>query len=95
MAYEPVDPLSRFAQRPNEHQATLDRRNKVGEDDTIGNWSKAQLAKFIENQLANSPPSLPQSLIGQTITASKRLVVTDRIQLSAQALKYIKDNLPL
>lgn len=94
MPIDPVDPLSRFQDTNNEFQANIDRRNKTGAEDTIGGWSKAQLAKFIENQLATNPPALPASLIGQTLTASKLLRVSDRIQLSPQALRYIKDNLP-
>lgn len=94
MPIDPVDPLSRFAETSSEFQANINRRNKTGEDKTIGSMTKAQLAKFIENQLNATPPSLPASLVGQTVRASKMLVVADRIQLSAQALRYIKDNLP-
>ena len=83
-----------MAERESEFQATIDRRNKVGDDATIGNWSKAQLAKFIENQLRTNPPALPASLTGQTLKASKLLIIGDRVQISAQALRYIKDNLP-
>lgn len=83
-----------MAEQKSEYQETIDRRNKVRDDASIGNWSKAQLAKFIENQLATNPPALPASLVGQTLTASKLLRVSDRIQLSPQALRYIKDNLP-
>lgn len=81
-------------ERQSEFQATIDRRNKVGDDATIATWTPAKLAKFIENQLATNPPALPQSLVGQTIRASKLLVIGDRVQISAQALRYIKDNLP-
>lgn len=83
-----------MAEKPSEFQATIDRRNKVGDDATIGNWSKAQLAKFIENQLRTNPPALPNSLTGQTLKATKLLVIGDRVQISPQALRYIKDNLP-
>ena len=89
-----ASPLSRFAAGDSEFQDTIDRRNKVGDDATIGDWTKAQLQKFIENQLSTNPPALPASLIGQTLTASKLLRVSDRIQLSPQALRYIKDTLP-
>lgn len=89
-----ASPLNRFAAESSEFQETLDRRNKVGDDENIGDWSKAKLAKFIENQLASRPAALPASITGQTLKASKMLVVGDRIQLSAQALRYIKDNLP-
>ena len=94
MPYEPTNPLERFANDNSENQANIDRRNKTGDDGTIGGWSKAQLAKFIENQLATNPPALPQSLTGQTLTATKLLKVSDRISLTPQALRYIKDNLP-
>lgn len=89
-----ASPLNRFAAENSEFQETIDRRNKVGDDATIGDWTKAQLAKFIENQLRASPPALPASLTGQTIKASKLLVIGDRVQISPQALRYIKDNLP-
>lgn len=83
-----------MAEKESEFQETIDRRNKVGDDATIGDWSKAQLARFIENQLRTSPPALPTSLTGQTIKAAKLLVVADRIQISPQGLRWIKDNLP-
>lgn len=83
-----------MAEKPSEFQETIDRRNKIGDDATIGNWTKAQLAKFIENQLRTHPPALPVSLTGQTLKANKLLVIADRVQISAQALRYIKDNLP-
>jgi hypothetical protein len=83
-----------FEKPVSEFQANIDRRNQAGDDETIGTWSKAKLAKFIENQLASHPAALPPSLTGQTIKASKMLIVGDRVQLSAQALRYIKDNLP-
>lgn len=89
-----ASPLNRFAASSSEFQETIDRRNKVGDDATIGDWTKAQLAKFIENQLRSSTPALPNSLTGQTLKATKLLVIGDRVQISPQALRYIKDNLP-
>lgn len=89
-----ASPLDRFKNDTSEFQDTIDRRNKVGDDATIGDWTKAQLAKFIENQLRANPPSLPNSLTGQTLKATKLLVIGDRVQISRQALQYIKDNLP-
>lgn len=83
-----------MAEKESEFQATIDRRNKVGDDATIGNMTKAQLAKFIQNQLRTDPPALPASLVGQTLKASKLLIIGDRVQISAQALRWIKDNLP-
>jgi hypothetical protein len=83
-----------FNKPQSEFQANIDRRNAIGDDETIGDWSKAKLAKFIENQLASHPTALPSSLTGQTVKASKLLIIGDRVQISAQALRYIKDNLP-
>jgi hypothetical protein len=83
-----------FEKPASEFQANIDRRNRAGEDEVIGSWSKAKLAKFIENQLASHPAALPASLTGQTVKASKLLIIGDRVQISAQALRYIKDNLP-
>jgi hypothetical protein len=81
-------------EKPSPFQENIDRRNKAGADATIGDWTPARLAKFIQNTIANDPPSLPPSLIGQTVKASKLLVISDRVQISTQALRYIKDNLP-
>ena len=75
-------------------QENIDRRNAIGEDETIGEWTKAKLAKFIKNQLLQSPPALPSALTGQTVKASKILIIANRVQMSPQALRYIKDNLP-
>ena len=63
-------------------------------DQKIGDMTRSELSRFISNQLANETANLPTSLTGQTVKATKLLVVADRIQLTPQALQYIKTNLP-
>lgn len=60
----------------------------------IGDWSPEKLAKFIQERMLIDRPALPKSLTGETITVHGTLIVRDRIVLSPQALRYIKDNLP-
>lgn len=60
----------------------------------IGEWTEEELDKRIGTKLQTSLAELPLSFSGDEITASSRLIVLDQIQLSPQALQYIKDNLP-
>jgi len=62
--------------------------------DTIADWTPAKLARFISTVTSSDPGSLPQSFRGNEIRATGNLVAEDNIELSAQALQYIKDNLP-
>ena len=64
-------------------------------ENKIGDWSEERLAKFIRGLMINAVANdLPRSISPQQVTVQSRLVVRDRIELSPQALQYIKDNLP-
>lgn len=63
-------------------------------EETIGNWTKGRLVKFIQTILATDPTALPSSIEGEEFRARSNLVVEGDIELSPQALRYIKDNLP-
>lgn len=61
----------------------------------IGDWTQEKLDKFITAKLRNATSEiLPKSLVCPSITAQRTLVVRGRIELSREALQYIKDNLP-
>lgn len=62
--------------------------------DTIANWTQARLVKFIQTILATDPAALPSSIEGEEFRARTKLTVDGDLELSPQALQYIKDNLP-
>lgn len=57
--------------------------------DTIGNWTAAELARFIKGVLRQSQANLPLSLTLQQLTATQKLVVADALELSPQAIAYL------
>lgn len=52
---------------------------------TIGNWTKAQLNKFIQNAIATEPIQFPKSLTVTTLHVTGKLYVDGDIQFSPQA----------
>lgn len=67
----------------------------AGQDnENIGTWTKGRLTKFVQSILSTDPSSLPPAIDAEELSARTKLVVGGDIELSAQALRYIKDNLP-
>jgi hypothetical protein len=64
------------------------------ENETIGNWTKGRLVRFIQGILSTDPSALPPAIDADELAARTKLTVSGDIELSPQALKYIKDNLP-
>jgi hypothetical protein len=63
-------------------------------EDTIGNWSKSRLARYVLSIIGSDPSALPSAIDTEELSARTKLKVKGDIELSPQALRYIKDNLP-
>ena len=57
---------------------------------TIGDWDKAQLARFILSIIRQNQSQLPQSIVMPHVESTTRLKVGDRLELSDQAAADIK-----
>lgn len=56
---------------------------------TIGNWTKAQLNKFVQNAIATEPIVLPKSITVVTLHVTGKLFVDGDIQFSPQATTVV------
>lgn len=56
---------------------------------TIGEMTEADLARFIQGAVRAQLAQLPISLTLQNLTTTKRLTVSDELQLSPQAIAYL------
>jgi hypothetical protein len=63
--------------------------------DKISDWTVQRLASFVAKTVQDSPPPLPANVRAGTITAVNSLVVNDQLQLSPQAVAYLKTKLGL
>lgn len=57
--------------------------------DTIGDWSSARLARFIQSIVQQQLAQLPGSMTLQNVTVTGKLTVEDEIEVSPQAGTYI------
>lgn len=51
--------------------------------------TEAELARFIQGVIRQSQANLPVSLTLQEVTATQRLRVLDKLELSPQAIAYL------
>lgn len=61
----------------------------------IGRWDEARLKRFIQAAINTSVPSIPPALTLSEITSTRKLFVKDEMELSPQAIKYLKSVLGL
>lgn len=62
----------------------------------IGDWDKVRLARFVERAIATGVgANLPPSLIGEELRSTGLLVVENDLEISPQAIQYLKDVLGL
>lgn len=61
----------------------------------VGDMTQAELARFVQRAVYNSPANLPTSLTGEELEATSVLRVLDRIELSDQAVAYLRTKLGL
>lgn len=62
---------------------------------TIAGWTEQRLTRFIQNVVRSTPSQLPRALTLERLTTTKKLVVQDEMELSPQAIEYLKDKLGL
>lgn len=61
----------------------------------VGEMSRAELARFVQQAVFATPATLPKSLSGEDIEAFTTLIVSGDITLSTQAVKRLKTYLGL
>lgn len=61
----------------------------------IGDWTEAYLMKFITTRLQSDPSALPPSLALESLSTSRKLTVKGDLELSPQAIAYLKNKLGL
>jgi hypothetical protein len=76
-------------------QDDLSAQQKDNAAATIGSMSRADLQKFVQMAISQSPANLPNSLTGTVLTATDHLVVQNKLHLSPQAITYLKSVLGL
>lgn len=62
--------------------------------DTIAQWTRDQLARFIQQQPV-TPQQIPNAMTFAEVMTTRRLTVGDELVLSPQAIKYLKTVLGL
>ena len=67
----------------------------LGSGSDIGSWDEAKLKRFIQLAVNTSVPSLPPSLTLREVKTTRRLVVGDEMELSPQAIRYLRTVLGL
>jgi len=61
----------------------------------IGTWDSSRLMQFVRNIVTSSPASLPRAMTLQNLTTTQKLTVGDQLELSPQAVEYLRLKLGL
>jgi len=62
-------------------------------NNNVGDWSSARLSQFVKSIVQQSLAQLPGSMTLKNVTSSGKVTVNDEIELSPQAIAYIKSKI--